>query len=191
MRRRLLCVMTALLLVPTILAAQDVRVAGRVTDDGGAPLEGAQVSVKGTLNYVLTDADGRYVLRGVRSGTTLSFRLLGYGEVEAPAPESGSLDVSLPTGITMSTLYVVGTRRLDRSAVTTPVPVDIIPLDEVTGAQAPLTLSNSENFDVLDMTLEEAYNTQFPALETMRRSNDSREGVLAFVEHRRPDWTGT
>jgi outer membrane protein TolC len=33
--------------------------------------------------------------------------------------------------------------------------VDSMPLDEVTGAQAPLTISNSENFDVLDMTLEE------------------------------------
>jgi dehydration protein DpgD len=43
----------------------------------------------------------------------------------------------------------------------------------------------------LDMTLEAAYNEQFPALQVMRASNDSREGVKAFTERRKPDWTGT
>jgi outer membrane protein TolC len=33
--------------------------------------------------------------------------------------------------------------------------VDSMPLDEVTGAAAPLTIANSENFDVWDITLEE------------------------------------
>jgi outer membrane protein TolC len=33
--------------------------------------------------------------------------------------------------------------------------VDSMPLDEVTGAAAPLTITNSENFDVWDITLEE------------------------------------
>jgi outer membrane protein TolC len=33
--------------------------------------------------------------------------------------------------------------------------VDALPLEEVTGAVAPLTISNSENFDVWDITLEE------------------------------------
>ena len=34
--------------------------------------------------------------------------------------------------------------------------VDTPPLEEVVGAQAPLSLANSENFDVWDLTLEEA-----------------------------------
>ena len=43
----------------------------------------------------------------------------------------------------------------------------------------------------LDMSLEDAYNTQFPALQALRGSNDSREGVAAFTERRKPNWTGT
>jgi enoyl-CoA hydratase/carnithine racemase len=43
----------------------------------------------------------------------------------------------------------------------------------------------------LDMTLEDAYNEPFLALQVMRDSKDSREGVLAFTERRKPNWTGT
>jgi enoyl-CoA hydratase/carnithine racemase len=43
----------------------------------------------------------------------------------------------------------------------------------------------------LEMTLEEAYNTTFPATQAMRGSSDSREGVAAFAERRKPNWTGT
>jgi enoyl-CoA hydratase/carnithine racemase len=43
----------------------------------------------------------------------------------------------------------------------------------------------------LDASLEDAYNTSFPASQAMRGSNDSREGVAAFAERRKPNWTGT
>ena len=42
----------------------------------------------------------------------------------------------------------------------------------------------------LDMSLEEAYNTRFPAQEAMQGSEDSREGPRAFGERRKPVWTG-
>ncbi|HEY7270899.1 MAG TPA: enoyl-CoA hydratase-related protein [Dehalococcoidia bacterium] len=43
----------------------------------------------------------------------------------------------------------------------------------------------------LDAPLEEAYNTTYPAMQTLRGSNDSREGVAAFAERRKPNWTAT
>ena len=42
----------------------------------------------------------------------------------------------------------------------------------------------------LDMSLQEAYNTRFPAQEAMQGSEDSREGPRAFGERRKPVWTG-
>jgi enoyl-CoA hydratase/carnithine racemase len=42
----------------------------------------------------------------------------------------------------------------------------------------------------LDMSLEEAYNTRFPAQEAMQGSEDSREGPRAFAERRKPVWQG-
>jgi enoyl-CoA hydratase/carnithine racemase len=43
----------------------------------------------------------------------------------------------------------------------------------------------------LETSLEEAYNGSYPAMAKMRGSNDSREGVAAFAERRKPVWTGT
>jgi len=63
---------------------------------------------------------------------------------------------------------------------------------EVTEA-APLSVRASKEAALLgqEMSLEEAYNTTFPATQALRGSNDSREGVAAFGERRKPNWTGT
>src|ERR1035438_4141286 len=58
-------------------------IAGRVTDDAGKPIEGAQVQVKNVntnlLRARLTNADGRYVILGleVGSGYSISVRRIG------------------------------------------------------------------------------------------------------------------
>jgi len=64
--------------------------------------------------------------------------------------------------------------------------------DEIVEA-APLSVRASKEAALLglEMTLEEAYNTTFPATQKMRGSNDSREGIAAFAERRKPNWTGT
>lgn len=58
---------------------------------------------------------------------------------------------------------------------------------------APLSVRASKEAALagLDMPLDEAYNASFPAMQRMRGSNDSREGVAAFGERRKPKWTGT
>ena len=57
------------------------QVAGQVTDaNTGEPLDGAQVVVTGTQIGGLTDADGRFSLRGVSAGEhQVSVRLIGFG----------------------------------------------------------------------------------------------------------------
>ena len=58
---------------------------------------------------------------------------------------------------------------------------------------APLSVRASKEAALsgLELSLEEAYNTTFPATQAMRGSNDSREGVAAFGERRKPNWNGT
>jgi enoyl-CoA hydratase/carnithine racemase len=80
---------------------------------------------------------------------------------------------------------------------------EVVPAEEVMDAArrwaseiteaAPLSVRASKQsaMDGLDMALDEAYNTQFPATQALRGSNDSREGVAAFGERRKPNWTGT
>ncbi len=58
---------------------------------------------------------------------------------------------------------------------------------------APLSVRASKEAALsgLEMSLEEAYNTTFPATQSLRGSNDSKEGIAAFGERRKPNWTGT
>jgi enoyl-CoA hydratase/carnithine racemase len=58
---------------------------------------------------------------------------------------------------------------------------------------APLSVRASKEAAMLGLetSLEEAYNGSYPATQKMRGSNDSREGVVAFAERRKPNWTGT
>jgi enoyl-CoA hydratase/carnithine racemase len=57
---------------------------------------------------------------------------------------------------------------------------------------APLSVRASKQSALLglEMTLEEAYNTRFPAQQAMQGSEDSREGPRAFAERRKPVWKG-
>lgn len=63
--------------------AGGATLAGRVTDAAGAPLPQVQVvatgEADGTRTATLTDAEGRYLLRGLRSGATYTVTLRGVG----------------------------------------------------------------------------------------------------------------
>ncbi|MGQ0561664.1 MAG: TonB-dependent receptor [Gemmatimonadota bacterium] len=145
MRRRLLLLLV-LFLTPTSLFAQ-IRISGRITDQGNMPIAGVRVSEKGTLNSTLTDGLGRYELR-VASDAVLTFARPGFREEEratnaasVKAAGDATLDVELVTGYTVAALEVVGTRRLDRSATNTPVAVDIVDLAAVTQQSGQLDLN--------------------------------------------------
>jgi crotonobetainyl-CoA hydratase len=55
---------------------------------------------------------------------------------------------------------------------------------------APLSIRASKQAALmgLDHPLEVALNLQFPAAETLRRSEDTVEGPRAFAEKRKPSW---
>ena len=81
MRRLLLCLAMALLLLPQFSLAQSRQVTGRVTDDKGAPLP-ANVLIKGTTRGSVTDAQGKYSFENVPQNATLVFSSVGYKSVE-------------------------------------------------------------------------------------------------------------
>jgi len=110
------------------------------------------VSEKGTLNSTLTDRDGRYELR-VASGATLTFARSGLRDEERPADAAtvkaagdAALDVAMLSGYAVSALEIVGTRRVDRSAVNTPVAIDIVDLAEVSQQSGQLDLNQLLQF---------------------------------------------
>ena len=112
-------------------AAQDGTISGSVTDGQTLqPLEGAQVFIVGSVRGVLTDQQGRYQLR-IPAGTyTVRARIIGFEDIEqrvsVVAGQTVTADFQLPIGgLIVDELVVTGTRTR-RSALETPVPVDVV-----------------------------------------------------------------
>ncbi|HEX7337727.1 MAG TPA: TonB-dependent receptor [Gemmatimonadales bacterium] len=110
--------------------AQTGSISGRVVDDQGAPLAGAQVIVGGTSIATTTRGNGDYTLPRVPAGTqSLQARLLGYrpqtASVRVTAGQNTSQDFTLRRDpLQLQTMIVTGTQsprmNLDASvAVTT------------------------------------------------------------------------
>ena len=69
---------TLLLLLTTItLHAQSRKITGKVITEGGQPLPGVSVFIKGTGTGTATAADGTYALQPPDTATLLTFSLIG------------------------------------------------------------------------------------------------------------------
>jgi len=93
--RRMLTPASALGLVALLLpgvpvqAQQTGSIAGKVSDDRGTPVAGAQVSVAPTGPGATTEANGSYLIEGVAAGAhTVRVRMIGY------RPQSASVTVA-------------------------------------------------------------------------------------------------
>ena len=126
------------LVVPFVplVAQQTGTVSGTVVaTESGAPLAGASVVIVGTARSVLTNEKGLYHL-SVPAGThSVRARLIGYEAAEqrvvVPAGQTITVDFKLTaTPLSLNEVVVVGART-SRTAVETPVPVDVITSQEV------------------------------------------------------------
>jgi hypothetical protein len=82
------------LLLSGVSFAQTLTVRGCVTDEQNEPLVGAAVQTSDKSAGAITDANGNYVLSGVRAGSTLVFSYIGYKQKEVVAT-SATLNVVL------------------------------------------------------------------------------------------------
>ncbi len=133
--RSLLTFTLALTLVSSSASAQVLRLTGRVTDADGAALAGVRVAERGALNTTVTRADGTYELMYGSAQAVIVFTHLGYRMQERPVAGMATMDVTLEAAArVIEGIEVVGTRRLNRTAVETPVAVDIIDIPALTRA---------------------------------------------------------
>lgn len=84
------------------------RVTGVVTDETGEPVIGATVVVKGTINGVLTDIDGKYSI-DTHVGDVLEYRYVGYNTMEQRVKDKSVVNVKLAeTNVNLDDVVVVG-----------------------------------------------------------------------------------
>src|SRR2546423_3287021 len=120
-----------LLFIPTLAAQQTGTVSGTVVAaESGAPLAGASVVIVGTARSVLTNEKGQYRLSVPAGAHTVRARLIGHEAAEqrvvVPGGQPVPVNSSPPaTPLPLNEIVVVGART-SRTAVETPVPVDVI-----------------------------------------------------------------
>ncbi|WP_210354897.1 SusC/RagA family TonB-linked outer membrane protein [Sphingobacterium tabacisoli] len=67
---------------------ENIDVRGRVVDEGGNPLVGATIRVKGGVSDVITDENGRFTLHNVAQNATIQVSYVGYYRQEIKAAQN-------------------------------------------------------------------------------------------------------
>ncbi len=100
-------------------APLDITVSGRVTDDKGEPVPGANVVVKGTAKGTTTDADGKYSLSVANEKAVLVFSAVGFVRQEATVGKRNTLNITLATDQqTLSEVVVIAYGEQSKKTVT-------------------------------------------------------------------------
>ena len=120
----------ALLLLPLVLyvniaLAQNV-LKGKITDEQNQSLHGVSVIEKGTNNGVFTDIDGKYTISYKDENSIIVFSFVGLKSQEIAVGRQREVNIVLISNNVLGMVEVVGSRRQDRTAVESVVPVDII-----------------------------------------------------------------
>lgn len=123
MKTKLLCIV--LLLNLNLAFAQHV-LKGKVTDEQKQPVAGVGVYEKGTTNGVFTDYDGNYSIKFTDENSIIGFTFVGLAKQEITAGKLTTYDVAMVSNNQLNRVEVVGTRRANRTATQSVVPVDII-----------------------------------------------------------------
>ncbi|GAA4800661.1 TonB-dependent receptor [Litoribaculum gwangyangense] len=119
------------------------EVSGTVTDESG-PLPGVSVIVKGTTIGTTTDFDGKYSINA-NNGDILVFSYVGY-DTQQITVTSKTINVLLKAGVALDEVVLIGSRNPSRTAIDTPVPVDVIDISELTSAGPQVNLNQILNF---------------------------------------------
>ncbi len=133
------------------LVAQTVTVTGTVNNDEGQTLPGVSIVIKGTTQGTVTDVDGHYSIK-CKKGDVLRFSYIGYDSKEITVEDQKVINVTLESGVSLNEVIVTGTRFGGRTAIETPVPVDVLDVKTITSVAAQTDLNQMMNYQVPSFT---------------------------------------
>ncbi len=113
-----LSLVLSLVLFTVGFALAQRTVSGTITDDGGEPLIGASILVKGTSSGTVTDIDGSYSVDLPDGSTTLVVSYTGFETREIEVGASNVLDITMSEGVALDEVVVTGLGiRRDKKAL--------------------------------------------------------------------------
>src|SRR5947208_1925561 len=107
--------------------AQTGSITGRITDESDLPLPGATVTLKGTNNNALADANGYFKLTNLAAGQqTVTASFIGYKTGEQQVNVVGAVTLNLqlqPASVQLNEIAVIGYGVVRKSDATGSVDV--------------------------------------------------------------------
>ncbi|MDB4303726.1 TonB-dependent receptor, partial [Desulfosarcina sp.] len=138
--------MLFVMLSSSVIIAQGT-ITGTITEAiTGSPLPGANVIIKGTATGATSDFDGNFSLDVDSFPVTIVVSSVGFESTELEVTSSQSVSIALNEGVALDEIVLIGSRNPGRSAIDTPVPVDVIDITELTSAGPQVNLNQILNF---------------------------------------------
>ncbi|MBL4905633.1 MAG: TonB-dependent receptor [Flavobacteriaceae bacterium] len=136
----LLCAIFSL----NIAVAQN-SITGTVKDANNEALPGANIIEKGTTNGTTTDFNGQFSLT-VKDDAILVVSFTGYQTKEVAVNGRRTLEIVLVEGLQLDEVVVIGTRNPKRTAVDTPVPIDVIDIAKLISTGGHVSINEILNY---------------------------------------------
>jgi TonB-dependent starch-binding outer membrane protein SusC len=107
-----------MLMMCTMVFAQDKTIQGQVTDASNSPLTGVTVVVQGTTNGTITDIDGNYSIK-VQPNSKLQFSFVGYLSQTIDVKNQATINVKLyEQALDLDEVVVVGYGTIKKNDLT-------------------------------------------------------------------------
>jgi iron complex outermembrane receptor protein len=141
--------LTLLLIFGSLIGySQSREITGTVWDtDENAPVVGASVIIKGSSVGTITDVYGKFNLTVNTGDNELLVRFVGYKQMTVDISSGSSFEISLESDLlNLTELVVIGSRNENRTALETPVPVDVINVAEIANNSPQISVTQLLNY---------------------------------------------
>ncbi|WP_088324517.1 TonB-dependent receptor [Polaribacter tangerinus] len=134
-----------LMIFPLFMVAQTIK--GKVTDTSGEVLPFMNVVESGTKNGTTTDDNGEFSINVLQLPTKLTVSSLGFKTKTITVSNTSFLTIVIEeSSESLEEIVVIGSRNPNRTAVDSPVPIDIVDIKELTNAAPQVNLNQILNF---------------------------------------------
>ncbi|TXD53490.1 MULTISPECIES: TonB-dependent receptor [unclassified Polaribacter] len=130
--------------LPFALAAQTIK--GKVTDSYGEGLPYINIVEKGTSNGTSTNDAGTFSIDIKSLPTSFVVSSMGFASQTIQVTDTSFLTIELKEDNALAEIVFIGSRNPNRSAIDSPVPIDIVNIKELAASSPQVNLNQILNF---------------------------------------------
>jgi iron complex outermembrane receptor protein len=137
-------VFSFLFMLPLTMVAQTIK--GKVTDSYGEGLPYINIVEKGTSNGTSTNDAGTFSIDIKSLPTSFVVSSMGFASQTIQVTDTSFLTIELKEDNALAEIVFIGSRNPNRSAIDSPVPIDIVNIKELAASSPQVNLNQILNF---------------------------------------------